>query len=1847
MCNVKISQVGARFRVTRKRYLDRCECADCSWITIDLICTDDICHVSWLWFPPLTESSGGKEQSCQPRRSRFLLPPLTFSCLITFALKRDCFASLAVTLYRNLPRSHSVHCGILACDGRVSQKDQVQSRDATFTTSERKNLREESDASKHVVQVPCSDTVIPETQFDEHGHFEDYDFAVNSQRDGRESSLSPDDQEFVERFRTTRKAKAPCSPPTVKYLTKPTIETTGRPASSCSNSFSFAPAKKTQERNPSRTEETISQHAILASLTLPTLPKHGDQQSNNVTESSTSNAVPPSCTLNVKRHVSDSATTHDVGELQSLSKKTHAIQLQRQPGNPQNEQQKCSLALADSINDTRAESAPDPAPPALPCGRIVNSTKKVRSGKKLRKGKKGSQSQNSQQSSAPWPPRSRNATNLVNKTGMIDNTSLANSQNSSLLEPQDSRTNGPVEHDARVQRSVHHDQVTAYNHDWKDHNTPTHENTQYEAVFYDASQDMSLEMSQEVVVSSKKQVVPTPWIPASSTIVEQPHVVEVDQHSLPAVQHKLEETNQQAYADPSVDQSIGLPTQELHQNYISHVSQSVGPIAVMPPQPFQSQTEKDGGQPRDAEVVLHGISGRGGSDRVSKPRRKTRVVSGPQSQIAQGPTVSAALEQSIQSLKVAMLADSFRVQHEQTTTKKQYEETIMHLQSLVGVNEKNAILWEEKYEDSRKAYSRVVAGAKDNQKYLTGLQNDFEKLQKSVDDFKSRNKEAWKNKIAEIEDEKNLLRKECEMTIVKLTGSMRNMKKVVEDLYLELVISESKKTVLLETLSKQEASCKASEKKRDDLEKQLVSCTQTTHSQVADKFNTLVSMLKSLQSSVEKTAAKDRENLKIEGCLNALRGLEMTNFLKAEDVENMLRSVHERLASGLDGIAKSVESKKSFHTELRKLLEEQMQHLRGDVMKYEELAIENRKTHESNVSLKHQLEAQQWHSSQLEEQIQTYRQSEADLKNLARQLERDLDNLREVHKSQSEMFELEQGSVDLHERLRKSNEDLEAANVRIVKNEQLQHHLKQDGTKYKTCFENAKVHLRKLVGEQRLKIQNAAEMRKKLVKDCEDKINEHKRWSENSLIHINNDYHRKEIECEELSQKLVTSTVRVNEMNKRLIELQSSLDAMHQEQLAGQNQLKDAHQQGLSKSTETARLREQLQRMTAKLYNKTQDLVDLERQCTEAAKKATDLQNTYDQLQAQLSEQQSALELVRQEADFKLSKQREDAQNTLQTALDQVTGLQEENHELKSKLEQSRGIGDKLKTEKKAYIDKYYQLEQELAEIRAARDKELSQLRSDAAAENRKLIEQHHGEMNDLKRRLEQAEGALKKSESDARLSEDQYKAKIASDRTVAESKMLDLEKRYQEKIKAAEDRKDLGRQQGTQARDKERNSPGSEQDVRVSKNRKKISRQNQSVLEISKERKSQMEEYVPVIQTKSSQSQDDDLGAFTSLFEDQAGTEDDFDHEPHISLVGQPEYIPETQGVMGTSLLRRPESVTETQDVGILSMSQPLFKERLSCASQQELVPPDSSPADLSSIASEELTQMHKEIQPIYQSPMLRGREHTCSKHEPSQINVIAQSAQSDSDSVAEPRSSQSYDRPKSQANTASRMMPQSEHSSYRFQPRYDDSAVEKKMSSQYPVHKKVSGKLSSTNEGNPDIVYAKLPVARQTPSQHDPQDVIGIGSNLNTSRKTLQDHIAKRKSPARDLEREWGIKKPRVSPRTDRIFETPGSQPRTPQPSFVGPRSKVQDVPPYVRGTSSRPKASIKPSSVQPRTSRQMASPNDSHFSHQRPPSQAQVATYLQDSSARQTRSKSRKDIGFGDGFNDRFNEELRGRR
>jgi hypothetical protein len=346
---------------------------------------------------------------------------------------------------------------------------------------------------------------------------------------------------------------------------------------------------------------------------------------------------------------------------------------------------------------------------------------------------------------------------------------------------------------------------------------------------------------------------------------EQPAVLEPEQQLFQPVGNRSDSD----YGDPMSHGQQAVPSpEEANFNSPSYTTENVS----MPvDRPAPSEDVMAPGQPspqrKRVKAMLHETSGRDGLHRVSKPRKKPRTVGSPLPHGFQTPSVSENVERSLGDLRMAMLADSFRMQHEHMVATNQYTELSTALNIKIDMQKKTIAEHEQKNEDLKGALSRLEKKAETNQRYVIGLQKDHEKLKKSFTSLENQNKKILQAKLSEIENEKDSLRRDFEVTIETLGKNHKNLKATINDIYMRLVISESKKKGLEEDLSKQEKMCEAERRKRDDLEKQLLSGAQSIQRQLEEGSTALVNKLALLQSSVDAIAAEDAPNEGIKECL--------------------------------------------------------------------------------------------------------------------------------------------------------------------------------------------------------------------------------------------------------------------------------------------------------------------------------------------------------------------------------------------------------------------------------------------------------------------------------------------------------------------------------------------------------------------------------------------------------------------------------------------------------------------------------------------------------------------------------------------------------------------------------------------------------------------------------------------------------------------------------------------------------------------------------------------------------------------------------------------------------------------
>ena len=294
--------------------------------------------------------------------------------------------------------------------------------------------------------------------------------------------------------------------------------------------------------------------------------------------------------------------------------------------------------------------------------------------------------------------------------------------------------------------------------------------------------------------------------------------------------------------------------------------------------------------------------GRGGPYRVEKPTKRKRTVSGPQVLSAYtnarscAPAVKSGFEHIFDSLHTAYLAEKSQKDHDLATKVEHFKELKTQLQAQIKQQETTINEWKDRHDGLDSRVGQMREKAKTNQKYVTGLQKDYEKLQKSVATFQEECKKTLRQAIAEVEIEKNDLRRDFETTLNTVSKSQKNLKQTIDDLYVRLIISESKRKDLAENMSKQVAMYEEEKSKRNDIEKQLLSSVQSVQRQLGDHSTQFVEKLESLQALVESGQTEDRPDSSAHKCLVVLKQLQSIPFITTKDlgkVASMLRFVHE------------------------------------------------------------------------------------------------------------------------------------------------------------------------------------------------------------------------------------------------------------------------------------------------------------------------------------------------------------------------------------------------------------------------------------------------------------------------------------------------------------------------------------------------------------------------------------------------------------------------------------------------------------------------------------------------------------------------------------------------------------------------------------------------------------------------------------------------------------------------------------------------------------------------------------------------------------------------------------------
>ncbi|KAF2825351.1 hypothetical protein CC86DRAFT_383251 [Ophiobolus disseminans] len=1248
--------------------------------------------------------------------------------------------------------------------------------------------------------------------------------------------------------------------------------------------------------------------------------------------------------------------------------------------------------------------------------------------------------------------------------------------------------------------------------------------------------------------------------------------------------------------------------------------------------PPKSPVRNDAHQRKPTGAVTQVVSSHAGPYRVEKTSRK-KVVSGSQFMRAsamtrnRAPAVHVGFESIFENLRNAYITEKRRQDEDLEAQNKNFEEVKALLQDQINQYSITVVEWKERYDGLNANVVQLRDKAKTNQRYVTGLQKDYEKLQKSTLDAQNECKKVLQHKIAEIESEKESLRRDFESTMDTVAKGQKAMRSTVEDLYVRLTISESKRKDLAENMSKQVAMFEEEKTKRNELEKQLLSSVHSVQRQLGDQSTQLVEKVESLQKSVESAMSEDEKDASAAECLTILREFQGTPFVTAKDLkkaEGMLRFVHDGIGTKLNTLVQSVESQTYPTEDIQTFVKDRLQELRSEILRFDEVVAESRKAQESNDTLQQQLQSEQQQTQQLTEQMGVLRQNEDDLKARQVQLERQLADMGDKTQDQGANSTIpEQETVDLRKELGKVKDELSHKEVEIAK---LERNLEKRDRKL-ADFEKSYTPLKDRCEKLTAKLKQIAEPSNELENARNSMLKELQQGFVDKETAYKNDVHRLTIECDDMKALIQqhenqkdAARARVEEARREASEIRAELKVIRSEKNEAEKKATSAQQMVLkdsSNASEITSLKERLRQKAERLQSKIEEYTELEQAFTQLQDHKKNLVVLCEQQQAEISQHPSAIESLREEHETERTFEQESAQAAVQRARNEVLTLQKQKEQVRTKLEECQVRESRLSNAQAALTTERDDLRNLNTEIRLAKEAGEAQLVQiqEQKSEEVRLSEER---MDTLRREQERSDAALKEAEAKIRRQDAEYHKKIEFDRERYAARVEGLIEELEE-AKAT-----IARSQSVQQQDSQVSvaQSGSLQNIHAGRNRKKVNREPHSTLYIAGASISQVNgdsHHPPAGQREATRDN----------FRLCDGQELLFDGEFPASDV-----MDDSADDQGLSIIDPAAEPTEdTQDAGGISMSNVNFIEHLSSQTlriSKQQVPASTSQSSLSeSMGEEDLEKIRKDAYTVSR-PVLRGHDLNATKLSSSQDRVLETPMRSFNESMSVSQSSHSPERPRSQANTASRMMPPPGKTSRYFGQGNATSRTDREDAGPHSKY----GKLDNTFEGNqgssPDYMHSPSSATKHTYAQHGPEVHGHNGQVRGSSQVPEQFQSQKRKS---SFGQDVSYKKQRASSQS--LPEpSSGSQTYSPYPirsSAAGVRSRHQASPSLQPASSIalRPRAQASSSgSVSRPSSRNNASGDRSRPRNQQSSTSRSSGRRLdlrQPASSRQTRSKS----------------------
>jgi hypothetical protein len=489
------------------------------------------------------------------------------------------------------------------------------------------------------------------------------------------------------------------------------------------------------------------------------------------------------------------------------------------------------------------------------------------------------------------------------------------------------------------------------------------------------------------------------------------------------------------------------------------------------------------------------------------------------------------------------------------------------------------------------------------------------------------------------------------------------------------------------------------------------------------------------------------------------------------------------------------------------------------------------------------------------------------------------------------------------------------------------------------------------------------------------------------------------------------------------------------------------------------------------LQTKDKRINELERTCAQLENSNADLQVLFEQQQGEISHHPCAIEALRQEIESERTEERDRATSVAQIARNEIKALQRDQKALREQLGESQDDELRLKESQNTLLAERDALRSQNAELRAAQEAIKDQiLRIEEESEQK--TREYEESVNSLRGQQDRANAALKEAEAKLKREDAEHQKKLDFDRKKFESTVQTLVLEV-DKGKATTVNTVHSQQQAIQLSASHEASSGFIYNSHFGSNRKKVNRHNNPVLGTVASSGAPADQNVP--STIVAGDQNKDVENDQMLFGDRPN-----------DFIGSPNSKDDMDGTIRDPVAKQ---VAETQEIPGLTFDVIDFNSQIGPAAQNEAECPTMKSTDGSSLSivnSDDLDQLQEGSQPC--SPARLSGHNSAPAHQPaSDTRVVETPMHSDNMSNPDSHSLRSQDCPRSQANTASRMMPPPGKASSHFNQRNSSAVVAHPESARAAAYERPWKPIRRSEQSSPDFMHSQSSASRHTYAEFD----------------------------------------------------------------------------------------------------------------------------------------------------------------